>query len=87
MAALFSTSQPYSKPAVIQPFTSGVKSSATELVKEHLEISKRCIGRILICKEKTTILTVLDLASWVRIAVLMNVCLGLGNSGGVGILE
>ncbi len=28
--------------------------------------------------------TVLDLASWVRIAVLMNVYLGLGNSGGLG---
>ncbi len=27
---------------------------------------------------------VLDLASWVRIAVLMNVYLGLGNSGGSG---
>ncbi len=28
--------------------------------------------------------TVLDLVSWVRIAVLMNVYLGLGNSGGSG---
>ncbi len=29
-------------------------------------------------------LLVLDLVSWVRIAVLMNVYLGLGNSGGSG---
>jgi hypothetical protein len=27
----------------------------------------------------------LDLASWVGIAVLMNVYLGLGNSGGLGL--
>jgi hypothetical protein len=29
-------------------------------------------------------ISVLDLVSWVRIAVLMNVYLGLGNSGGSG---
>jgi hypothetical protein len=69
----------------LKSFTLSAHSHTLSFIHQHFySIYDSLMYLTLLTQSMSFFTPVLDLASWVRIAVLMNVYLGLGNSGGSG---